>query len=368
MRRRRRGRRTLAQRARRFARDVRAVSPVIGSILVLAIMVMAMAGVMLWGVPAIQGLQEEAEFRSALTQLVQINSDLRTLRDPENTRVATLAVSRGSVAMETGSRWLVTVHADATYSGLNITGWESDTASSLTVTGVPQSSSVRVEEALGGTFTTITSNAACLTTCVLSLGSYRLLDATTRIQFKVGSTLKAETWAFDAGRLSYQESADSTFNRAHIEMGGVFTQEGSAVFMDQDPTWKEPVYSVTPQDNSYLVRVFQMDGDTSVSGKGRHTIYASLIDNYGVSRGRPLVDVAYSVRLQVDDGKAAATTGILEEGYCNYFDALDHYTQQGGTCSGGTVNLLFDPPNTGSYNNGKFLFHLNQAVVSVIVE
>lgn len=343
------------------------MSPVIGTILILFIVIVAMGGILLWGLPAIQGLQDHAEFTSMLTQAHQVNADLLAMRDAGSAKPITLSMNQGSLGVFPGSRWVVTATADAAYSPIYFTKWEDDTG--LLVKSMPAlATDVTVSKAVGGTFTLLRDvdcNAGG--DCETGLAAAQIAGNTIRVQFKSGAVLKAEAWIFDAGRITYSMSPGTTENQLHIEMGAIFTQQGDRLYLEAQPRLKEPLFTVTPMDASYLVRAFQLEGDTSVGGKGRFSVFAQLDNNYGTTRGRPLISPAYTVRLQIDDSGAAATKGPLEEGFCNHFADLEYYTAA-AACDGGSVNVLYDPPDGAGTNNGQLIYELNQAVVKATVQ
>lgn len=353
---------------RGFASDERGVSPVIGTVLILFIILLAMAGILAWGVPAIQGLQDHAEFQSVLTQAHELNADLLKLRDAKAASIAYVSMNQGELRVGSGARWIVTAYLDSNWEGLYYTNWEN--GAQFLANGVPGASTMTYDLATLS-FTAIGSSpetcAAGTCGAVGSAGNVNmtaLANPVVRIQFKVGNVLKAESWVFNTGRVTYKLDANSEYNRIHIELGAVFTQQGSAVFVDRKPTVKEPDLTNVPSDKSYLVRAFQVWQTASnvVVGKGRHTVNVQLDDNHGTTRGRPFLQGATAVRLQVDDGGAPGVKGILEEGFCNYFAALPSYAVQGGTtCAGGTVSVLYDPVDP-------FNYELSQAVVRTNVK
>lgn len=343
----------------RFARHTAAVSPVIGTILILVIVVMAMAGILAWGVPAIQALQHHAEYQSVQTQMLELNQEIRNLRDPQNTRVATLSIAGGSLGFGSGDRWAISAMNDATYANYRVRGYEDDDDTIL-VDGMPAGGTATVAKVVGGRFTNLHEVTSCPVPCTLNLGaSGDIATDVLRVQYKESSIVKAETWILDVGRFTYEQ--DATGNMNHLEMGGSVLEQGTGRFMRQTPTIKEPVFGSTPEDRDFFVRVLQMTGTEGSSGRGEFSILVNLVDNYGVSRGRPLFESAHFVRFQIDGG--------LEESFCNHFlfEDPDHYSFTGGgspvDCSGGDVDVLYDPTPA----NQPFTFELSQAVVSGFV-
>src|SRR5438874_5489109 len=59
--------------------DDRAVSPVIGMILVLGISVVGIAAIMYWGLPAIDEMKANVEYRSVQTQFTELDSTIQEL-------------------------------------------------------------------------------------------------------------------------------------------------------------------------------------------------------------------------------------------------------------------------------------------------
>jgi hypothetical protein len=188
----------------RFGRDVRAVSPVIGTVLILVIMIFSIGGILAWGVPAIQGLQDRAEFQHVLTQFLQMDAQVRNLRDPQNTRVITLSLSQGQIVFNEGERWVITASRDATYDGLYLSGWETGNPTSVTIGGfsLTATNEVTVDVVNGGSISTrnTCSGAGCAT---MNLGTIappavnenyaELEDDVVRITIKASGNVKAES-------------------------------------------------------------------------------------------------------------------------------------------------------------------------------
>lgn len=352
---------------RGFRKQDTAVSPIVGSILILVIMIMSIAGILGWGVPAIQGLQDHAEFQSVLTQFLQMASDVRNLRDPQNTREVRLSLAGGVLSYGSGSRWVISAARDAAYNDFHLTGWEGPNPASVTLGGIPPltaSSQVTVDEVTGGSFATRTSctGVGCSTVSLGTAPNNVALDTdVARIQLKEG-TVKAEAWILNVGRITYRQ-AFTGISYIHFEMGAVFTQQDKVFFIDESPATKDPDYALTPEDTNLFVRALQLTGSAaSQSGKGRYPILFNLVDNYGSSRGRPSFDPATMVRFQID--------GDLEAAFCNYYDKRANWDNQN---TGGAVAMCPDEGTSGfvslRYNPGadRLTYDLNHAVVTTIV-
>lgn len=342
--------------ARVFRRDRAAVSPVIGTVLILVIMIFSIAGILAWGAPAIQGLQESAEFNGVLAQFLQMDSEVRNLRDPQNTRIVTLTVGGGILTFGKGDRWVVTGMRDAAFDPLYLGGWEGSNPASLNLLGIDLAGKqVSVDVASGGSFTNRFSCSSCANP--ISLGTAKLDTDSVRIQVKSGGTVKAETWIINAGSIKYKVDSGSDRNVLHFAMGAVFSQQQDSFFLEESPTIKDPDYTVSPKDTNLFLRLLQLNGTAAAqTGKGRFPIVFNLVDNYGASRGRPSFDPATAARLQIH--------GELEAPFCAYLDARPGWESSGACPASGTagnVNLKFNRGSDG------LVYDLNHALVTTIV-
>lgn len=329
----------------RWGDDRDGVSPVVGTILILVIMILATGGVMAWGVPAIQGLQDRAEYQNVLTQFLQMDSDVRNLRDPQNTRIARISMSDGYLSFGPGSRWVVSASRGSAYNGFFLTGWETVNPPTVDLAGglVGAADQITVDEATGGTLANAWSCAAGTCTNTVDLMGLQLGSDVVRIQIKTGS-VQWEAWIFNVGRLSYRLTQLNDQNQLHFEMGALFSQHDSYFYVQEAPTIKDPDYEIDTPDTNLFVRVLHLQGiDQAVAGEGRFPVVYHLVDNYGASRGRTSFNPAQMVRLQIH--------GDLEAAFCNYFDRRPGWQQEDSagaetacpaTGTGGDVNLRFE--------------------------
>lgn len=330
------------------------VTPIIGTVLILFIVILAIGGILLWGVPAIQGIQEHAEFQSVLNQFVEANGDINNLRDPQSTRLDRISVNRGELTVQAGSRWVFIAVTDATYTSFSLANWDDTDPTTVGLSSLPADAKATLYKVVGGVITQLSTCASGCTS--LSLGTAKIYENAFRVLAEKNGQTKAEAWIFNVGRISYIQSRASELNRMYIEMGAVVAQQGKALFMEEPPAAiKDPALTATPKDTLYFARAIELNGTSSVSGKGRFPLLLNLIDNYGTARGRPSLESTVSVRIQIDDDQ------FLEEAFCNHLKSRQYYSQAGGNCASGSVNLLYQPPET-------FFYELNHAVVSALVK
>jgi hypothetical protein len=321
----------------------------------LAIVMVTMAGILAWGVPAIQGLQEHAEFQSVQTQMLELNQELRNLRDPQNTRVATISIADGTIQTLPGDRWVITAMTDPGMTGLKITGYDDDDATSIEVDGVPVTvpAHVATMHSFPGAKPSqypIAEESCSLGSCTLSNISIDLTRDVYRIQITESSLVRAEAWIVNAGRFTYTQAGGRNMN--HLEMGASVIEQADRFYMRQGPTVKEPAFDAIVPDTDFFVRLVQLQGSDAVSGTGSFSILVNLVDNHGETDERPVFDSARLVRFQIH--------GDLEEAFCNAFlSRSTDYTYDGSStdCAGGDADVLYDPPQA-------FSFEMSQAVVS----
>lgn len=91
--------------------DDRAVSPVIGMILVLGVTVVGVMAVLYWGLPQVSDMKSEAEFQAVEQQFEDLNSNIDALTrgtPGETAKRWQPAFERGAVTFENGSqRWIL---------------------------------------------------------------------------------------------------------------------------------------------------------------------------------------------------------------------------------------------------------------------
>lgn len=114
---------------RSLLEDDRGVSPVIGTILVLAISTVGIFAVMYWGVPAMTEVQDRTSFEAVLEQYRIVDSTVENVvrgGAPDKASTVQLSVPGGSLEWNEGTRFLVELYFDQTADPLAdfvLTGW-----------------------------------------------------------------------------------------------------------------------------------------------------------------------------------------------------------------------------------------------------
>ncbi|HEX2065751.1 MAG TPA: hypothetical protein VHI93_02965, partial [Candidatus Thermoplasmatota archaeon] len=102
----------MAATPRRFLRDAAGVSPVIGTILVLAISVLGVAGILAWGAPTISRIQGRNALVAMEGEFEGLRDATQALSVPDHSRFPTVAMPGGTLSIQGGTRFLVTVDQD----------------------------------------------------------------------------------------------------------------------------------------------------------------------------------------------------------------------------------------------------------------
>jgi hypothetical protein len=89
-----------------------AVTPVVGTILLLGIGIAGMAVVVLLGAPALDRLREQAQLEAMVAQLETMRDGMAGLSVPDAGASYSISLPGGRLAAEPGTRWLVTISKD----------------------------------------------------------------------------------------------------------------------------------------------------------------------------------------------------------------------------------------------------------------
>ncbi len=122
-------------------RDDDAVTPVVGTVLVLLISMAGMGAILAWGVPTVQGIQDQSALAAMQGEFSDIRLDTVQLTIVDTARTAFVTLSAGELSLEEGSRFAIAamhnqVFPDTTTyetaCDIRVTGWH-DTSDTLLV-------------------------------------------------------------------------------------------------------------------------------------------------------------------------------------------------------------------------------------------
>ncbi len=271
-----------------------AVTPIIGTIFILAITVVGMGMILFLGAPVISKLQDEGALRGAAAQLEGMRHDIATLSIPDTAKAPGLAMPEGQVTLADADAFVVTAVVDptSTYQAcdMHIASWAasdgadttnnklvvslSTTANSgatcrgLAASGATSSTCpappavaptagpaslgtngcIEVYQMSGATLTAqaatfpagTASGGVTTTTVTLPSGTFDGADWLVQITNGQSGTSKiayAQAWIVRTAHLSWQSR--SLQANAYFEMGAVFLRSGGSDYLQAAPTVAE---------------------------------------------------------------------------------------------------------------------------------
>lgn len=312
------------QRTLRAAADS-GVSPVVGTILILAISIVAISAIIAWGLPAIEELKANAESRAVLDQFRDLDDGLQSLvagSAGKTTFKWQPTLNEGSLAIDQtqGGRWVVATDLrngyNFTYFGLN----DTDRYFALHNNGYTLTSALKVRAwtFIGSTFTELTVNttsggaATALTlangenvTLQLynSTGSAITLNALNiRIYLYNNSLVTASDdgavarlWLTDVGSTHYETESGVEKRHVFSTNGAVIYGPYSSLVVANEPPIP-PVRTYTNStggtSKSAFIRLIQINGSASFGGARQAELLmnlystTSLVDESNVSSVR----------------------------------------------------------------------------------
>ena len=372
-----------------------AVTPVIGTVIVLAITVAGIGMALFMGAPVLVQLRERAALENVIGQFEQVRAAANDMYVPDESRYPTLSIPAGQLILGEGTHLMATVDHDITGTTYDLcdfrvkdwSDWDAADANKLTVTATGCPTIAGINNATSGTHcngsalavgtgacfeayrvngTAPTSwpvcaastQPSCYLTWTASGSTYTLslpLDDDADYLFRLTdstTTIHAQAWLLHMDRLSWNTGGVD----AAYEGGGIFAQEGDGFFLASSP-----LVSEDPGQGPYFLRVptLQDSDHGALTGSGSHSVGLVL------TSGHLRVDLVLANMARLD------FHGDLAEPWCNAFllrDVLasldgDYYTEDDAThtCSGtaaadGVRSVKYDEP-------AAFRYTLTQAII-----
>lgn len=303
-------------RLRHADRSDDAVSPVVGMILVLAISIVGISAILYWGLPAIDEMKVNVEYRSITTQFSELDGTIKELVAGTTEKTAKRwqpALNRGSVnVMNNTEGWLVSAEPynasvpNHDFVWLNVA--DGDALLSIATTGTaPAFNAWKIEAYIvTGTTTLTTLNVTLnpppgtgnaqddqmgLQSATWTAGTTQnfklwvkdagtptaqnLVGGTFKFRIYTGAVLVAEAWYVNTGRVDYQLTGPVTTktlveNNGAIIAGGT----GSTSAIVNSPSMPPP--STTGGTYRFFGRLIAMGGNASFAGDNRFDLLISL--------------------------------------------------------------------------------------------
>lgn len=313
-------------RARLRARDA-GVSPVVGMVLVLAISVLGITGVLMWGLPAINEMKASVEHQSVVTEFHALVADIQELAKATASKTAKLwrfSQSQGDFSLQPRTERMVVLHDGVStkreYSTYTITVFGlDDTDNKFAVVNnelQPTGGAVAgLKVNLKGDFidgsatiplkwATTTAGSACpsppttITTADLPWKSganpgvvyfclYEtvngvdtpivLRDRLLQVQL-TNNALPTETvawvWVADVGRVQWKLATATASREAYVSNGVVLQGSNGGLVIDGDPTITPPAKS--GGSFRFFARLITVNGTASLGGQARIDVLLNL--------------------------------------------------------------------------------------------
>jgi flagellin-like protein len=261
-----------------------AVSPVIGTILILAITVIGIAALMLWGGPTVDRVQAQNAQAAILGEFEGLLDASADLSVPDHSRFPSIAAPRGLLQLQEGTRIMVTVDHDADNPtcDLRVTGWESATPTATVTVSAPgcrpvTGTSFEVYEVSGTTLSERAINVAGATVTAPGVDFtegdwlFRITDGA------ANPTVYAEAWLHSGDRLTWRLSSASGVRNVYLESGALFSDDGAATFLHRKPTITDTAFGEGQYGlwlRSYLATAY-----TGYDGAGTRQVFLALQSN-----------------------------------------------------------------------------------------
>lgn len=286
-----------------------AVTPVVGTVLVLAITVLGVAGIMAWGAPTIDRMQAQNSQVAMTSAMEEMRAGVRELSVPDHSRFPTIAVPAGSISLEQGSRFLVTVghDPDPLYKAcdLVITKWADTTDSDsfeYSATNCRPGAVFQVHRVSGRNTEelayTETGPEVTVLDADFSQGDwlFMLTDG------QPLPTIYAQGWLLSTDRFAWYLQSTTTQVGAYMDGGAVFSSQDESVFLEKPAALHDSAFG--SDYYGLWLRTLSASSYSSITGRGSYSAYVSLMGNH--VRADP--EDAYRLRYSIH--------GDLAEAWC----------------------------------------------------
>jgi len=299
-----------------------AVTPVIGTVMILAITILGIGTIMLWGAPTLQAIQDRNALTAMEGEFLQVRTDTLELLIDKSSRLPEVVVEVGTLAVDRGTRFLLTNNAfgdpDDTGCDMHVTQWNDAVVDGfqVAITGTPCSIAdlpacpaapycLELHSVAGSSTIDrpVTANGGGVYTTVdvdldLTTGDwvFRIRDAS--------DAAVAQAWLLSTNRVSWEHASSASDVAAYVEAGAVFERNGPKVFLLKPPAIQEAAFG----SNDFLVRMPMYVGDdlSAISGRASVQLFIGQVGNSQVR-----VSDADTTHLRFD------FAGSLAEAWCN---------------------------------------------------
>lgn len=286
--------------------DDRGVSPVVGMILVLAISIVGISAILYWGLPALDEMKANVEYRAVTGQFTELDGTIKELAAGTTEKTAKRwqpSFNRGSLSILNNTEgWLVAVEPYNAGSYDFVWDAMADGNARFTVkqAGTDAISNWKVEAyVVTGTTSLTTVNASIFGSGPAQMGvqgtawaagatkefelyvkdaspaaTKPLTGGTFKIKIYSGSTLLAEGWYVNTGRIDYRLSGGVTEKSLVENNGAVIAGTDGSFALINTPPFPPP----TTTGGTYRLfgRLVALQGDATFAGDNRFDALISL--------------------------------------------------------------------------------------------
>lgn len=306
---------------RRLLRDLGSVSPIVGSVLILAISVLGVAGVLYWGAPTIDRIQSRNAQSAMEGEFEGLRDASQELSVPDHSRFPTISIAAGELRVQQGSRFMLTADHDATKPtcDFHVTGWPAAGTSSVTVGSTncraptttcttPMAATAACMEiySVGGTTTvkqtvTLSGATASVSGADFSKGDwmFRLTDGNPT------PTIYAEAWLHSSDQIAWSLKSSTGTRELYLDGGAIFSRSDGAWFLEKEAPLGDTSFGTGYY--GFWLRALVAGTYSSINGIGSHQVFLSLLGN------AVRIDATGVNKLRFD------VSGSLAEPWCNAF-------------------------------------------------
>lgn len=334
-----------------------AVTPVVGTLLILAITIVGMVGIMAWGAPTIEAIQAQNAQTAIVGEFEDLRANAIELSIPDASRIPTIVLPRGQLSIEQGTRFMVTANHASAACDFHVTDW-ADTAQPTKVTialGGCNSGSfdtLEILEVAGSN--TVSEYEAAAASGEVTVAGVDFTQGNWLFQVTDGETspqIGAQAWLFDTQRISWDLPTSLGGVAADFEYGAVFSRDGESVFLEKGPSLRESDVG----SGVYTLRVRTLDdggGSSAIAGSGSYQVFLGLVGNYArIGTDSP---ESYSVRYDFQGDLAESWCGSLLLRNAGLADDGVAYAEDPGLpCQASSItavrSVTFEPNVAGSF-------------------
>lgn len=342
-----------------------AVSPVVGMILVLGISIVGTASILYWGLPAIDEMKANVEFRSVEGQFSELDATLKELVAGTTEKTAKRwqpSLNRGELSVRSGEEgWLFATEPYNATANHDL-GWSSFAdgdsqftlhnlaatpitwvkvecyvvtgTSSLTALNVSLSSASRVQMT-GADLVLLAAGATkdfhLFERDVNANNPVNLVDATFECRVYTGASLIAEAWYAETGTIAYDLSAGIGRKSIVENNGAILVGDGESYAITNSPSL--PPATTTAGVPRFFGRAIVLTGDAAFAGEDRFDLLVSLYSSAVLGS----YDCASSARTDCAESSKIYVYGDLQDIWYPYLtNSGKGYTFTQKTLPGGS--------------------------------